>query len=140
MKIKLCSFFVIIFCVFNMSFVFAEKENAVTNKSIFIDEANVLSDDQKNNLIKKLTEISEKNKCEVSIAVVNTVGGKSPQEYADDLFDYNDYGYGEGDDGILLLIDMNERDWAISTYGFAKTAFKKVGIKYIIYGMGKEHL
>ena len=42
------------------------------------------------------------------------------------------YGYGENDDGILLLISMGERKWAISTYGYCHlTAFTDAGISYI---------
>ena len=52
-------------------------------------------------------------------------------EYADDFFDYNGYGQGSNRDGLLLLISMEERDWWISTCGYAITAFTDAGIEYI---------
>ena len=44
-----------------------------------------------------------------------TGGGKTAEAYADDYYDYNGYGYGENDDGLLLLVSMGEREWAITT-------------------------
>ena len=97
-----------------------------------IDRANLLSADEENILLAKLDEISERQKCDVAIVTVDSLDGKSPTAYADDFFDYNGYGYGENDDGILFLISMGERDWAISTYGFAFGAFTDRGQAYII--------
>lgn len=68
----------------------------------------------------------------MAIVTVNSLDGKTAQAYADDYYDYNGYGYGENDDGILLLISMGERKWAISTYGYCHlTAFTDAGISYI---------
>ena len=47
------------------------------------------------------------------VVTANTLGGKSPMEYADDYYDYNGY----TDDGALLLVSMEDRDWWISTKG-----------------------
>jgi uncharacterized protein len=52
-------------------------------------------------------------------------------EYADNFFDYNGYGQGSTRDGLVLLISMEERDWWISTCGYAITAFTDAGIDYI---------
>lgn len=35
------------------------------------------------------------------MAVVHTLDGSTPMEYADDYYDYNGYGFGAGKDGIL---------------------------------------
>ena len=60
------------------------------------------------------------------------------QEYADDLYDYCDYGYGANRDGLLLLISMAERDWYISTCGYGITAFTDAGISYLGSAMKED--
>ena len=45
--------------------------------------------------------------------------GKSAQAFADDWYDYNGYGMGTGDDGILMVLSIGDRKWAITDYGRA---------------------
>lgn len=98
---------------------------------LIVDNADLLSDYEEELLDMQLESISEKHRCEIIIVTVNSLDGKTATEYADDFFDYNGYGYGENDDGILLLISMEYRDWAISTHGFAITAFPDAVIDYM---------
>jgi uncharacterized membrane protein YgcG len=51
--------------------------------------------------------------------------------YADDFYDYNGYGFGANNDGCLLLVSMEDRDWWISTTGYGITALTDAGIEYI---------
>ena len=92
-----------------------------------VDDADLLNDSEERLILAKLNEISEKQECDVAIITTPSLAGKSSQAFADDFYDYNGYGYGEGDDGILFLICPAERDWAISTYGFGITAFTDAG-------------
>ena len=87
------------------------------------DEADLLTDAEEEELLAKLDEISERQQCDVVVATVNSLGGKSAMEYADDFYDYNGFGYGENHDGIILLISMENRDWWMSTCGYGITAF-----------------
>lgn len=97
-----------------------------------VDDAGLLTDTERGELRKLLDEISERQKCDVAVVTVNSLGGKSSEAFADDFYDYNGYGMGSGDDGILLLLSMEERDWAISTYGFAIPAFTDAGQEYMV--------
>lgn len=96
-----------------------------------VDNASLLADDEKQALANKLNEISERQQLDIVVVTVNTLEGKTPQEYADDYYDYNGYGFGENNDGCLLLISLEERDWYISTTGYGITAFTDAGIEYI---------
>lgn len=96
-----------------------------------VDEAELLSAEEEGTLLEKLDEISERQKCDVVVATVNSLEGKTAMEYADDFYDYNGYGYGENRNGILLLISMEDRDWWISTCGYGITAFTDAGQEYI---------
>ena len=95
------------------------------------DEADLLSDSEEKDLLAKLDEISDRQKCDVVVATVNSLEGKTAMEYADDFYDYNGYGYGEERDGIILLISMEDRDWWMSTCGYGITAFTDAGQKYM---------
>lgn len=104
-------------------------ENRLLNR--LEDEADILTDAQEQVLMQKLDEISERQQCDVAVVTVYSLRGKSAQDFADDYYDYNGYGMGTEDSGILLLISMEDRDWAISTYGFGIYAFTDVGIQYL---------
>lgn len=96
-----------------------------------VDNADLLTETEENELLAKLDEISERQQCDVAVVTVLSTEGKTPMDFADDFYDYNGYGMGENADGILLLISMEDRDWWMSTSGFGITAFTDAGLNYI---------
>lgn len=96
-----------------------------------IDAADLLSDSEESALLQALDEVSERQKLEVVIVTTDTTEGSDVASYADDLYDYCNFGYGPSRDGLLLLISMEDRDWYISTCGYGITAFTDAGIQYI---------
>lgn len=86
---------------------------APENHTYMLDYADLLSDDEEANLESKLDSIGKYNNSSVVILTVDSLEGKTATAYADDYFDYNDY----DNNGILFLISMENRDWAISTKG-----------------------
>lgn len=96
-----------------------------------VDNADLLTDSEESTLLGKLDQISETHQCDVAVVTVNSLEGKGSTQYADDFFDYNGYGMGTDYAGILLLVSMEERDWAISTHGFGITAFTDAGLEYL---------
>ena len=74
------------------------------NYSRIVDEADLLSYDQEQELEAYIDEVSEKHKFDLVIVTVNSLNGKTSTEFADDFYDYNDYGFGKDKDGALLLI------------------------------------
>ena len=96
------------------------------------DQEELLTTEEQEELLARLDEISERQQCDVVIVTVASIEGKTAMEYADDYFDYQGYGYGEKSDGILLLVGMKERVWAISTHGsLGISAFTDAGLDYI---------
>lgn len=89
-----------------------------------VDDADLLTYEEEQELLKKLDEISERQNCDVVVVTTNSLYGQDVTAYADDFYDYNGY----RDDGILLLISMEDRDWALSTKGFGITAFTDKGM------------
>lgn len=88
---------------------------ASTNK--IVDKAELLSANTAADLNDRAEKIARMHQMDVVIVTVDSLDGKSAQAYADDYFDYNGYGYGADASGILLLVAMREREWAVSTCG-----------------------
>ena len=101
-----------------------------------VDDADLLTDSEEQELNTELDEISEKQQCDVVVVTENSLDGKSAQDYADDFFDYNDYGMGEDKSGILFLITMSERKRCISTHGEAIQIFTDAGQEYMTDNFG----
>lgn len=95
------------------------------------DKADLLSDSEEEELSAKLDEISERQQADLVVVTQKSLKGKSPMEFADDFYDNKGYGFGDGKDGILFLISMEERDWYISTSGFGITAVTDAGREYM---------
>lgn len=92
-----------------------------------VDEADLLTDSEEAALSAKLDEISLRQNLDVVIVTVNSIGDRTATEYADDTYDYSGY----SDDGVLLLISIDEREWAVSTSGYGITAFTDAGLDYL---------
>ncbi|MDE7267834.1 MAG: TPM domain-containing protein [Lachnospiraceae bacterium] len=96
-----------------------------------VDDADVLSDSEEAKLRGKLDEISERQQVDVVVVTVDSLEGVNIEDYADDFYDYYGYGFREMRDGILFLLSMEERDWNISTRGYAITVFTDAGLDYM---------
>lgn len=92
-----------------------------------VDGANLLNFLEEKTLLDKLDAISSKYGMDVVVVTTDTLDGKTPTAYADDFYDYNGY----ADDGVLLLVSMEDNDWWISTTGYGITAFTDAGIDYL---------
>lgn len=96
-----------------------------------LDMASLLTESEKSALIEKLDELSVRQSMDVIVATTDDLEGYSVTEYADMLYEICMFGYGSNNDGLLLLISMEDRDWYISTCGYGITAFTDAGIEYI---------
>ena len=98
------------------------------------DIAEVLTEDEDNELEASLEELSVRQNFDVVIATIESlesVDYTSMEEYADDLYDFCQFGYGADRDGVLLLVSVGDRKWHISTCGYGITAFTDAGIQYL---------
>ena len=99
--------------------------------SLVIDDADLLDASDEQELCQKLEEISNTYECEIAVLTVNSTNGMDITEFTDDFYDYNGYGFGENDDGLLFAIDMGEREFAISTHGKAIEIFTDYNLDVI---------
>ena len=97
------------------------------------DSAKVLTEDEDNELEDALEELSLRQSFDVTIATIESlesVDYDSMEAYADDLYDFCQFGYGQEMDGVLL-VSVGDRKWHISTCGYGITAFTDAGIQYL---------
>ncbi len=104
-------------------------ENDGSEHDYMVDQAGVLSDTEREELNAALKEFRETNQFDLVIVTTTGLDPEDRQTYADDFYDYNGYGYGTEQDGILLLVNVNEdgsyesgNSW-ISTCGSGITLF-----------------
>ena len=91
------------------------------------DQADLLNPAEEMWLSGELDRISEAYGVDVVIVTLPEMYGIPVTVLADDWYDTQGY----GPDGILLLVGMYEREWAISTAGSCITAFTDAGLAYI---------
>ena len=103
------------------------------NRSPIVDGADLLTDREEQNLEDAAAAFYERYGIWIAIVTTNSLGNKSAERYADDFYD-NNY-YGTYKDGILLLISMEYRDWAISTCGRAIEEFSDWDLDSIFEAM-----
>jgi len=82
-----------------------------------VDNAGLLSAGDKQNLINLLASITSEYNFDLVIVTEKNIGNKSPADFADDFFDYNGYGFGQNNDGCILLHVTDSRDIYAGTSG-----------------------
>ena len=97
--------------------VFAES-NAQLN--YVTDDAGILTDSQWEDLEQRAQQVSEEYQCGVYMITVDDYTDYSTESvYTADYTIYHDYemGMGEDRDGIMILLSMEDRDYAMFVYG-----------------------
>lgn len=56
---------------------------------------------------------------------------RNVEDAAEDIYKANDLGYGEGKDGIMLMLSMDERDYDLCAYGYGHYAFTDYGKEWL---------
>lgn len=110
------------------AFVMLFSISAFAEGRTVVDEADYLTDSEEIALEERLDEIKSKHSIDAAVVIVNTIGEKTAEEYADDYYDYNGYGLGVNDDGILLLISKMPRKYHITTHKKAVQIFNDEAI------------
>lgn len=100
-----------------------------------VDQAGLLTQSEQVQLAQRGEEISEHYDCGVYIVILNDYtdyGYTDIQDCAEAYYLQNNLGVGQSKDGELLMLSMQERDYALIAYGdFANEAFTDYG-KYVL--------
>ena len=100
----------------------ATEAAAKENEEFLYDEADLLTDEQETELVKKLTEVSHATNAQVVVVTLASMDGGNIDEFIDYLYDAMGFGYGENHDGVLLLVSMDPREYRILSNGYAGVA------------------
>lgn len=98
----------------------SNKNNILTTPSVdatekVYDFADLFTDEEEQQLYTKITNYINEYNLDLAVVTIDE-NNKTPREYADDFYDYNDFNQ-QG--GILFLIDMDNRKIYMSTTGQA---------------------
>jgi uncharacterized protein len=74
-----------------------------------VDEARAVPDDVERSVSGELEDYRRRSGNQVAVAVVKTTGGPSVEDYAEDLFDEWGVGTKGEDNGVLLLVALEDR-------------------------------
>ena len=96
------------------------------------DFAELLTDSEEIALYNKIMTFINTYNMDMAIVTINDNNKYSPMHYADDFYDYNDFGIGSTFDGMLFLIDMDNREMWISTTGQAIIMYDDYRIEKIL--------
>lgn len=103
---------------------------AFENPSI-VDEAGYLMQSELAELSEELDKVREKYNFEVAIYTESDMTSGSAEASADDIYDYQGYGAGENDDGIMLYICSDTREYHFTTHGKGLEVFNSNGLIYL---------
>lgn len=117
--------------IFIFAFVFTTSVNAEFNNPSIVDEAGYLMQSEVSSLSKELDSVREKYNFEVAIYTQSDMTSKTAEASADDIYDYKGYGAGENDDGIMLYICSDTREYHFTTHGKGLEYFNQNGLMYL---------
>ncbi len=89
-----------------------------SSKKVY-DFAELFQEEENIKLEEYAQKISKQENYGIVIVTIPDLDSRTPREYADDFYDYNDF----SKDGILLLISLGSRDVYISTSGYGQILF-----------------
>jgi len=124
MNRKLCVFFFAILLLINIPVLGA----AAGIDGNIVDEADILTVQEEAELNKMAVSLSETYQIDVLIVTKASLNGESPADYAESLYSGGSRGWWATEDAILFLLDMDQRDWFLSTGGEAIYVFTDYGL------------
>ena len=113
------------------AFATAGEIPADRQQPLLVDDADLLSDGEEATLLSLLEQKSAAVQADIAVVTVEDTDGADVPTFAMDYYDYNGYGQGTDNDGVLLLISMAERDFYITTTGFCIEAITDYGLEKI---------
>ena len=123
----ICLICSVLLCLCSVSPIFADEQ-----PPRLVDGAGLLSSDEFDSINRMLDTASEKLGFDIIIRTVLSAGSSNVIDAAEEIYECNGYGYGDDSDGVILLIDMEERECALLPVGFGRSAIDKDGEDYIL--------
>lgn len=97
---------------------------------LLIDAAYLLDASEEDAVFARLAEVSDRHDFDVVVVTVDEHEGDI-RTFAADVFDEGEFGRGENRDGCILLLSMEDRDFAFIAFGKGEQAFTPAGQGYL---------
>lgn len=116
-------FILILICLITIFSFSKVKATAITNQYVvntslkIYDYANLYTDDEEKELYNTITKIIDKYDTDVAIATIISNPKSTTRQFAEDFYDDNNFGKGSDKEGLILVIDMENREYYIVTTG-----------------------
>lgn len=81
------------------------------------DDAGLFTSGEIREMEAQIAALREEMNMDVAVVTTDYTGGMSTEEYADEYYEARDYGTGKNHSGVLLLLDMDNRQVYVSTEG-----------------------
>lgn len=92
---------------------------AIDEKEKIYDFADLFTEEEEQKLYQEISQYIASYQLDLAIVTISQNNKSSPREYADDFYDYNNFGLNSTKDGLLFLIDMDNREIYMTTTGAA---------------------
>ena len=96
------------------------------------DFADLFEDYEEELLYDSVMDFISEHNMDMAIVTIDDNNKYAAMKYADDFYDYNDFGIGSDHTGVLFLIDMDTREMWISTTGKAISMYTDARIDNIL--------
>ncbi len=93
-----------------------------------VDNDNLISESVEQELEVRLNEVAELYELDVVILTQYSIDGYDPMTYTSNYYEEHDLGMGTNDDGLILLLSLENKDWNINTVGFGDEAYNDYAI------------
>lgn len=117
--------------IITVSLIFPASISAATYTKQVEDHADFLTTEQEKVLSDRLSDIKKEYDMDIVIVTEKTLTRNTIEAEADDIYDYNDYGVGSNNSGILFLVCESPRKTHFTTTGNAITAVNDKGLEYL---------
>lgn len=114
-----------------MLFMLSLSLSAAAESMSLVDEADILTQSEEEELTAQLEAVKNKYKVDVAVVTVKEMPGATAEASADDRYDYYGYGLGEDHSGILLYLCLNPREYHFTTHAYGREVFNDNGLRYL---------
>jgi len=118
MKKKILSLLIVLVLSLGLNVIgFATEQSAM-----LVDDADLLTELEAERLSERLDAINQKYDVDIYIVTADTIGTQSTRRYAEQF----------GDNAVVLLVVMDQRDYSITSTGKARDAFTNAAIEDVL--------
>ncbi|WP_449540156.1 TPM domain-containing protein [Ferdinandcohnia sp. Marseille-Q9671] len=123
---------ILAFIPFSLLILFISANAIFANTEAIFDQADLFTEQEKIELQEQATSLSEQFQMDIRIVTTFDSEGKSARQYASDFYDSHGFGYAGTQDGVLYLIDMDNREVYIFTRDRIVDYFPDVTVEEIL--------